>query len=446
MIAPNEIPDGFFKDKIVLVGAHIRTGEGTDRKDEFRNPFVDWEYVSQTDRFMPGVEVHATILLNLVRGDWLRSIPLSYQAILFSLAGLISGIGIGHIRPLTAIPVALALMLLVMAISLWLFQQHRYWYPWLIIVAVQIPVAMLWSITFNAARLYVQRQLLRQSLNLYLSPRLVKAFLGRKDRDFLKPGAEKQEATILFSDIAGFTAATEGMDSDELARSMNEYFQSMVEKGIHPQDGTVIKFIGDSIFALWNAPEPQKDHALRACKAALELGLQPFAFRKGNPIKTRIGIHTGEANVGNFGSNNRVDYTAIGENINLASRIEGLNKYLKTNILISSKTKEQAGADLDQVRFLGNFRLSGFGKNVGIYELMQSDHPFFLDLKLQQDFNEARKAHDDGDMSSAVSAFARIQEKAPTDGPTLFYLKRCQSILYGAMTTSTPNQIIIEEK
>ena len=445
-IAADQLPEGIFRDKIVLVGANIRTGEGIDRKDEFRNPFVDWQYVSQTDQFMPGVEVHATILLNLFRGDWLRSVPLGYQAMLFTLSGLVFGLGIGRIRPLPAFPVTLVSMALVVVIAQWLFQQYRYWFPWLIIVVVQIPVAMFWSITFNAARLYVQRQLLRQSLNLYLSPRLVKAFLNRKDRNFLKPGAEKQEVTILFSDIAGFTAATEGMDSDELARSMNEYFQCMVENGIHPQDGTVIKFIGDSIFALWNAPESQNDHALRACKAALELGLQPFEFREDNPIKTRIGIHTGVANVGNFGSDNRVDYTAIGENINLASRIEGLNKYLRTNILISAHTKEKASEGLGAVRYLGQFRLSGFEKTIGIYELMQPTHAFLTDQKLQQDFDEAIKKHDQGDVSSAITLFSAILKKCPHDGPCQFYLKRCQDAQSNLTDSFDPKQIVIAEK
>ncbi len=440
------LPHGFFRDKIVLIGANIRTGEGTDRKDEFRNPFVDWEYVSQTDRFMPGVEVHATILLNLVRGDWLRRVPLGYQAALFTLSGLIIGIGLGRIRPLTAIPVAVAMMALVIVISQWMFQQYRYWYPWLIIVVVQIPVAMLWSIAYNAARLYVQRQLLRQSLNLYLSPRLVKAFLDRKDRNFLKPGAEKQVVTILFSDIAGFTAATEGMDSDDLARAMNEYFQRMVENGIHPHDGTVIKFIGDSIFALWNAPEPQGDHALRASKAALALEEQSFEFREGHPIKTRIGIHTGEANVGNFGSDNRVDYTAIGENINLASRIEGLNKYLKTNILISSQSLESAGNELEQVRFLGHYRLSGFEKLVGIYELMSSENPFGTNPELLQKFDEARDMHDQGEFSASLKLFSSILKIVTDDGPTQFYLDRCQTLLSATSKIDDPKQIVIEAK
>ena len=445
-IAEDQLPEGFFRDKIVLIGANIRTGESTQRKDEFRNPFVDWEYVSQTDRFMPGVEVHATILLNLVRGDWLRRVPLSYQAVLVTFTGLVFGLGIGRIRPLSAIPVTPLSMALVIGLSQWLFQQYRYWFPWLIIVIVQLPAAMLWSITFNAARLYVQRQLLRQSLNLYLSPRLVKAFLNQKNRNFLKPGAEKQEVTILFSDIAGFTSATEGMDSDKLAQSMNAYFQRMVENGIHPQDGTVIKFIGDSIFALWNAPEPQKDHALRACNAALALGQQSFGFNKDHPIKTRIGIHTGVANVGNFGSNNRVDYTAIGENINLASRIEGLNKYLRTNILISAETREKAGEGLKTVRYLGQFRLSGFGKKIGIYELLQTNNAFSSSQKLQQDFNVAMARHDQGDMLSAMELFSSILKECPDDGPCQFYLKRCQDIHSKPTESIDPKNIVIEEK
>ncbi|MBT6239760.1 MAG: adenylate/guanylate cyclase domain-containing protein, partial [Verrucomicrobia bacterium] len=209
---------------------------------------------------------------------------------------------------------------------------------------------------------------------------------------------------------------------------------------------TVIKFIGDSIFALWNAPEPQKDHALRACNAALALGQQSFGFNKDHPIKTRIGIHTGVANVGNFGSNNRVDYTAIGENINLASRIEGLNKYLRTNILISAETREKAGEGLKTVRYLGQFRLSGFGKKIGIYELLQTNNAFSSSQKLQQDFNLAMARHDQGDMLSAMELFSSILKECPDDGPCQFYLKRCQDIHSKPTESIDPKNIVIEEK
>jgi len=117
-----------------------------------------------------------------------------------------------------------------------------------------------------------------------------------------------------------------------------------------------VKYIGDAIFAFWNAPEVQSDHSYRACEAALKFRDQPAQFMNSKELITRIGLHTGVANVGNFGSMTRVDYTALGENINLASRMEGLNKYLGTRVLITGDTQKVAGPKII-TRYLGLFRL-----------------------------------------------------------------------------------------
>src|SRR5213078_1436243 len=229
--------------------------------------------------------------------------------------------------------------------------------------------------------LYVQNKLYEQSLALYLSPKLVKKFASNKE--LLQPGAKKETLTILFSDIAGFTSISEGMDSDELARHMNSYFQTAVAQCIHHTDGTIVKYIGDAIFAFWNAPDPQDDHKLRAVEAAVAFRNLPPQHMNNQLLVTRIGLHTGVANVGNFGSTARVDYTALGENINLAARMEGLNKYLGTIVLLTSET--HAGIeDKFTTRFLGNFQLKGFEKSIGVYEL----------VGMPEKANEVRSLHE----------------------------------------------------
>ena len=192
---------------------------------------------------------------------------------------------------------------------------------------------------------------------MYLSPKLVKKFSS--DRDLLKIGAKTQMLTILFTDIASFTSISEGMSGDDLAHHMNKYFQTAVSQCIHATDGTIVKYIGDAIFAFWNAPEDQLDHAFRACEAALRFRDQPPQYMNNRELVTRLGLHTGEANVGNFGSTERVDYTALGENINLASRMEGLNKYLGTIVLITGETQKEINGRLN-TRFIGDFQLKGF--------------------------------------------------------------------------------------
>src|SRR5208283_2675183 len=239
---------------------------------------------------------------------------------------------------------------------------------------------------------------------LYLSPKLVKQFA--RDPTLLKPGAKKQLLTILFSDIASFTTISEGMDSDHLALAMNAYFQTAVQNCIFSTDGTVVKYIGDAIFAFWNAPELQGDHSYRACEAALRFRDQPPQYMNGKELITRIGLHTGVANVGNFGSMTPVDYTALGENINLASRMEGLNKYLGTRVLITAETQQVAGPQII-TRYLGLFRLKGFERAVGVHELSGRVEQEAESRELRERFAAAMAVLAKKDFAAAEAAFHR---------------------------------------
>ncbi|MES1180895.1 MAG: adenylate/guanylate cyclase domain-containing protein, partial [Verrucomicrobiota bacterium] len=356
----NAIPIGAFSNKVVFVGSSLKSEFSGMHKDEYYTPYSKGE-------LGPAIDVQATQFLNLIRSEWLTHLPTNQEFIVIVLTGIILGFGLAFFRPLVASGLALLAAALVTVLAHILFWENRLWFSWMIIVAVQIPIALLWSIIFNSVQLYVQNKLFEQSLEMYLSPKLVKKFAANKD--LLKPGAKKETLTILFSDIAGFTSISEGMDSDELAKHMNSYFQSAVSGCIHHTDGTIVKYSGDAIFAFWNAPDPQNDHQLRACEAALQFRDQPAQFMNNQQLITRIGLHTGVANVGNFGSTARVDYTALGENINLAARMEGLNKYLGTEVLITQDVFDGITGRL-AARFLGSFRLKGFERNVGVYELV----------------------------------------------------------------------------
>jgi adenylate cyclase len=323
-------------------------------------------------------------------------------------------------RPTRATVVAFIGALGVSIVAYYLFKNALFWFPWVLVVT-QIFVALTWSVIFNSIQLFVQNKLYEQSLALYLSPKLVKKFSSNKE--LLRPGAKKETLTILFSDIAGFTTISEGMDSDELARHMNSYFQTAVAQCIHHTDGTIVKYIGDAIFAFWNAPDPQSDHALRACEAALRFRDQPPQYMNGQQLVTRIGLHTGVANVGNFGSTARVDYTALGENINLASRMEGLNKYLGTDILITGDT--QAGAsETITTRFAGHFRLKGFEKAVEVYELLGSRERAEATQAWRETFGNALNEFQRRNFEAAEAGFRCTLEMLPGDGPAKFYLQQ----------------------
>jgi adenylate cyclase len=434
------VPEGFFSNKVVFVGAKTLTKNFADRKDEYPAPFPNQQ---MENKFMPGVEIHAMAFLNLMRGDWLNRFPLPTEQGLIVLLGILLGGGLALARPLAAVQLGVLAAAAIAGADYLIFVRFHYWFPWLIIVLGQIPLAVTWSVSYNTVQLYVEKRLVEQSLSLYLSPKLVKKFA--KDPTLLQPGALKQMLTILFSDIASFTSISEGMDPDELARLMNEYFQSAVSHCIHETDGTVVKYIGDAIFAFWNAPDPQGDHAFLACDAALRFRALPVQTVNGTELVTRIGLHTGVANVGNFGSTARVDYTAIGESINLASRMEGLNKYLGTRVLITAETQQEAGPRL-VTRYLGLFRLKGFERAVGVYELLAYPENEAESRGLRESFAGALDQFMKRDFASAEVAFQRVLGISAQDGPSRFYLEQITEIRDTALPPDWKGEITLKDK
>jgi adenylate cyclase len=189
----------------------------------------------------------------------------------------------------------------------------------------------------------------------------------------------------------------------------------------------VVKYLGDGIFSFWNAPEAQADHALRACEAALLMRALPETKMHGETVRTRVGIHTGEANVGNFGSVERVDYTALGENVNLASRLEGLNKFVGTDCLISAATHKEIGGRL-LTRRVGLFTLKGFSTSVEAFEIVGRPDVAEKTKEWREAFEQALRNYEEGNFEFATMGFRGVLELKPDDGPTKFYLQRLDDV------------------
>jgi adenylate cyclase len=442
---PSLAPDPLFNNKTVFVGSRTLTKFAGERKDEYSNPFSSFlsdEMIKQQGAmFIPGVEIQATAFLNLLRGDWLRRASWGAEQLVLVLAGLLSGFGLVLLKPWKAAVGALVATVLAIAVSCFLFSNQRHWFPWLIVV-LQISVALAWSILFNSVQLYVQNRLYEQTLSHYLPPKLVKKYA--KSRELLR-GSENKTLTLLFSDIESFTTLTEGMRPEELESMMNQYFQVAVALCIHPADGTVSKFIGDAIFAFWNAPDAQEDHALLACRAALAFGEEAAKPINGRLLRTRIGLHTAHANVGNFGSEDRFDYTALGENVNLASRLEGLNKHLGTRCLMSAATKKAIGDQL-VTRGLGKFQLKGFEGLVEVHELIGLPDQAENSRSWREAFAEALANYEDRNLEFAKLGFERVLELKPDDGPSKFYLERIADLSRQELPDNWSTHTILKEK
>lgn len=435
-----------YKDKVVFIGARTYTKTAAERKDEYPSPYSYW-VKDTTMRFMPGVEIQATLYMNLMRGDWLKRMASVQEINLVLLLGLVFGVGLAQLRPFFTLLLAILGSVVVTCLAYIMVTQTQTWFSWLIVV-LEIVIAASWSIIFNSINLYVEKKLMTQSLSMYVSPSRVKQIIKRPE--ILKPGAEKMELSILFSDIANFTTMSEGMDSDDLAKLMNGYFESAVGLCIHKAEGTVVKFIGDAIFAIWNAPEKQENHQELACHGAILLRDQVTDFKgakgkEGLEVRTRIGLHSGVANVGNFGSSTRIDYTAIGENINLASRMEGLNKYTGTDILITGDV-EKAVRGKFITRDLGRFQLKGFEKSVEVFELLgepkdaEKSRPWREEFAKGLDLFKAKK------FAEAAEVFHAVEKLHPKDGPAKFFLKHIPEMAEHELPADWDGTIELKEK
>lgn len=234
-----------------------------------------------------------------------------------------------------------------------------------------------WIIAFGASLRYwssseTAKRNLRRAFQNYLSPQVMEAIL--KDPNRVKLGGQRREVTILFSDIRSFTTLTEKLPPQELTQLLQEYFNEMTEEVI-ASEGVVDKFIGDAIMAFWGAPIDQPDQANRAVKTAINMVkrlkvLQEKWTKEGYPVlDIGIGINLGVATVGNFGSQQRFDYTVIGDAVNAASRIEGLNKKFDSHIIISESTLKQLSMKVD-TKDLGRVQVKGKEEMLRVYEVL----------------------------------------------------------------------------
>jgi adenylate cyclase len=245
-----------------------------------------------------------------------------------------------------------------------------------------------------------------------------------------KVGGVRKTLTILFSDINGFTTLSEHLPAEQLTKYLSTYFEEMTRE-ITKSNGTVDKYIGDAVMALWGAPLDDKDHALHACKCAVQMqdSLERLnaAWQKENlpELQVRIGIHTGEVVVGNIGSEERLNYTVIGDNVNLASRLEGLNKLYKTKIIVSEATYQLVKENF-LFRLLDNVAVKGKTTGVRVYELLLNEDKFSNRLaEYNSEFAYAFNLYQKGLWDDAMREFDRLMQSYPNDELAKFYSERC---------------------
>ncbi len=275
-----------------------------------------------------------------------------------------------------------------------------------------------------------EKRKVRSRFQQYVPPEVVRRLLDDPER--VKP--RKSEITVLFSDIRGFTSISESLDAQELADLLNGYLTEMT-RIVFRYQGTLDKYIGDAVMGFWGAPYEEPDHATRACNAALSMlarlaELQKDWRAQGQPVlDIGIGLNTGVASVGNMGSSMRLAYTAMGDAVNLASRLEGLNKEYGTRIIISESTYKVLQSDRVLVRELDMIRVKGKLLPVTIYEVLDAEALGAEGKELVELFARGQKAYKQRDWRAAGQAFEQILERWPDDGPARIFLRRCEEYL-----------------
>jgi len=400
------------KDKVVVIGC-----SAPGLMDLRVNPFSS---------VYPGAEVHATVIDNILRGDFLLRMSKGWVYFTVILSAVIAGIIVYCVRSVLAISLLIALMMLCFSLTVVLLFMRGTWFD------VVVPLFAIFSTfavsnTVNYATEGKKKRQLKQMFSQYSSPAVVDELL--KNPGKLKLGGERKELTVFFSDIAGFTTISESMAPEPLVDLLNEYLNEMSEV-ILSYDGTVDKYIGDAIMAVWGAPVDQPDHAVRACDAALDCRKRLRVFRdtlkaRGLPdLNSRIGLSSGMMLVGNMGSKQRFDYTVIGDAVNLGSRLEGANKNYGTSLMINERTRELAG-DAIVVRELDLLRVKGKNRPITVFELVaKAGEARFETTEKIRLFHEGLALYRRMRWDEAFRAFQSVMTIDPDDGPAKIYIDR----------------------
>src|SRR5215472_7127153 len=410
-VIQRNFPVGSFRDKIVLVGA-----SATGIADIKTTPFGDL--------VTPGVEIHANIIDNMLHQDFLRRGPqqiLWDQRFIF-LFGIALGLWLASTRAqnlwfglLVAPPFVIGVYQAFLK-GWWL----NLTLPLITLVA-NVSLVALYRVVVEER----EKRKVRGSFQQYLSPEVIRRLLEQPD--LVKP--RKTEVSLMFSDIRNFTTISERIDAQDLALLLNRYLSDMTRLVFNTQ-GTLDKYIGDAVMAFWGAPFEETDHAIRACRAALLMMQRVAELREewtaaGHPnLDIGIGLNTGTASVGAMGSQLRFAYTAMGDSVNLASRLEGLNKEFRTHILVGPATYAAAKDAGFLFRELDLIRVQGKFKPVTIYELVSFKEDTQLHAERLEEFVRARASYLHRNWLEAQQIFQAILERWPDDGPARTYWKR----------------------
>lgn len=412
---PPQIPPETFKDKIVFFAS---TAPGLH--DIRSTPLA---------KLTPGVEIHATALSNLLRGEFISRLPKSLVLSLLTVLCIALGAssrGIRHAGPGTI--TAIVIVGIVALAGYWLLAARRIFLD-IVPLSAGALATFLTATYVNYLDERKHSTLVRNIFEHYLDRSVVKTLISNPER--VRLGGERRHCTVIFSDVANFTSTSEQMAAEQVVQFMNLYLDAMTDIIIE-EGGFVDKFVGDEIVAIFGAPNELPDHPIRACRAVVRMRakisqLQTQFQQLGCPAEVfaRTGICTGDLIVGNMGSEDRMNYTAMGDMMNLCSRLESANKSYGTRILVNGATAETATEFF--FREIDLVRVKGKEQAVRIYSLMDETSAITSASRADAGtFADALKLYREGDWQAAATIFEQLS--AAGDAPAGVLLARCRGL------------------
>ncbi|MCX6714686.1 MAG: adenylate/guanylate cyclase domain-containing protein [Candidatus Uhrbacteria bacterium] len=403
------IPSRIFKDKIVLIGA-----TAPNLHDIVSTPFNQ----------MPGVVLNANEAQTLIDGTFFHDVDRNISYGLIALIFLCVSFAVANLKRLRTLTIVLvSIFVLILIDASVAFGFHiitPIFYELLAFV-----FALLASLAYEYISTAKEKAFIKNSFQYYLTPHVIEQIL--KDPEKLKLGGEKRNMTILFSDIRGFTTISEALTPEELTQLLNDYLSAMTDI-IMEENGVVDKYIGDAIMAFWGAPLDNAVHASDACQSAVLMmrRLREFNLHSKTPLNIGIGLNTGDVVVGNMGSRKRFNYTVMGDEVNLASRLESLTKYYRVSVLVTEQTRDACSDETLRFRELDFVIVKGKKEPKKIFELIVDEPSDALDQALEA-FQSGRLAYTNGNWDTAIVQFKKAIA-LNSDGPSQLFVERCEKL------------------
>ncbi len=414
-------PDAF-RDKIVIIGASQKSGLSDAGKDVFPTPYLPMpikdESGEKARKLTPGMEIQATAVANLLQGRGIHSLDPAKETLAIVAAAFFLAAIACLSPPVRGVLLCLLLGLGIATVAILVRQSSGFQFTWTIPALGQMPLIAGLALGGHYFIEYSARWRLRRAFKSYMSEEQARQI--DENAVSLELGGKEVEATVLFSDLAGFTAMSEGLPPQAVSKALISYFERATE-GILDNHGTIIKYVGDAVMATWGAPLKVDREADRAIAAAIQMQVasaKPISLETADGsieqvLETRIGINSGLGLAGNLGSRRRFDYSVIGDTTNTAARLEGLNKMLGTSILVSKAVLDKCvEPDRFLKRQMGSFVLKGKKQAIVVYEILGfSEEPENAIRKRLQDYLEAYQqgieATMNGDATTALACFEK---------------------------------------